>query len=355
MDIGWVKTDKHLTVVYNGIPTSLSKGTGKYSAAMRLINKEDKDGLIRLITDNPIKSDKIKVVQGKVVDKKGQEIHPVLIGKLLTIIDKKLPFGPYVKFLENIKLNPDQRSREQLFEYLKKNNYPITRDGCFIAYKYVRQTDDGKLVDNHTGTYDNSVGKIVTMDRNKCNSNPYETCSHGLHVAAFEYSNSAGSGSVLLEVKVNPKDVVSVPIDYDRQKIRVCRYEVLRAGAEEIKEHYRKIKNNNPELKVSESGPDFEAMSGKEIIDHVLEKTGIKIIVSPKSKKSVIRHALKALEAHEKIVTKDDVDLSVMSGLQIIDYVRDQTGIFIPFSPKSKKSVMKKAWEILTKHGIKVK
>jgi len=352
MDIGWVKTEKHLTVVYNGVPTALSIGTGKYAAAMRLIKKGDKEGLIRLVTENPIKSNKIKVVKGKVVDKKGQEVPPVLIGKLLTFIDKKLPVGPYVKFLENIKLNPDQRSREQLFDYLKTNNYPITKDGCFIAYKYVKKDENGKLVDNYSGTYDNSVGKVVAMDRSNCNPDPYQTCSRGLHVAAFEYAS--GGGDVLLEVKVNPKDVVSVPIDYNRQKIRVCRYEVLRAGASEIKEHYMKIKDSSPEIKVSED-INFETMSGKEIIDHVLEKTGIRILVSPKSKKSVIRHAMKALEANQKVVTMDDVDLSVMSGAQIIEYVRSQTGVQIEFSPKSKKSVIKKAWEILTSHGIKVK
>jgi len=28
-------------------------------------------------------------------------------------------------------------------------------------------------------------------------------------------------------VKVNPKDVVSVPVDYNNTKMRVCRYEVI--------------------------------------------------------------------------------------------------------------------------------
>ncbi len=35
------------------------------------------------------------------------------------------------------------------------------------------------------------------------------------------------AGNNLIEVAVNPADVVSVPYDYNQQKCRCCRYEVL--------------------------------------------------------------------------------------------------------------------------------
>jgi hypothetical protein len=36
-----------------------------------------------------------------------------------------------------------------------------------------------------------------------------------------------------LEVKVSPQDVVAVPPDYSQQKMRVCRYTVLRQTDQE--------------------------------------------------------------------------------------------------------------------------
>src|SRR5678815_3512509 len=37
------------------------------------------------------------------------------------------------------------------------------------------------------------------------------------------------SGGIMLECEVNPADVVSIPVDYDQAKMRVCKYKVLGA------------------------------------------------------------------------------------------------------------------------------
>src|SRR5690606_24725742 len=55
--------------------------------------------------------------------------------------------------------------------------------------------------------------------------NPNNTCSFGLHVACFDYAK--GFGPRLIEVKVNPADVVCVPTDYNGTKMRVCKFEVI--------------------------------------------------------------------------------------------------------------------------------
>ena len=72
------------------------------------------------------------------------------------------------------------------------------------------------------------------MDRDSVDADSSVTCSHGLHVAAFEYAHR--HGRTLVAVKVNPVDVVSIPFDYNGQKMRVCRYKVLEVIGEEIKE-----------------------------------------------------------------------------------------------------------------------
>jgi hypothetical protein len=97
---------------------------------------------------------------------------------------------------------------------------PITEDGRFLAYKWVRSN----YFDCHTGTFNNSVGKVCKMPRNKVNDDRTQTCSDGLHVCTHAYTKF---GERLMVVAVNPRDVVSVPNDYDNAKMRVCEYEVM--------------------------------------------------------------------------------------------------------------------------------
>jgi hypothetical protein len=105
---------------------------------------------------------------------------------------------------------------------LEKNNLPITSDGHFLAYKKVRKD----FKDCHTGTMDNSVGKIVEMERHEVDDNANNTCSNGLHFCSKEYLNHFGGERTVI-VKINPADVVSIPTDYDFSKGRACRYEVI--------------------------------------------------------------------------------------------------------------------------------
>ena len=112
-----------------------------------------------------------------------------------------------------------------LFKFLQHNGHPLTEDGCFIAYRSVKEN----FKDHHTGSIDNSPGKFVEMDRSTVDDNPDNTCSSGLHVASYDYASGFGyDNKKLVEVKVNPKDVVAVPRDYDGTKMRVCRFQVIR-------------------------------------------------------------------------------------------------------------------------------
>jgi hypothetical protein len=77
---------------------------------------------------------------------------------------------------------------------------------------------------------DNSIGKVVKMDRHLIDDNPGSHCSRGLHVGALAYSGPGGAyhgyDDVCIIVKVNPRDVVSVPNDHSCQKVRCCEYTV---------------------------------------------------------------------------------------------------------------------------------
>jgi ribosomal protein S27AE len=111
-----------------------------------------------------------------------------------------------------------------LFKFLEHNGHPITTEGNFIAYRAVR----GDFLDKHTGTMNNAVGNVVEVPRSQVDDNPNNVCSHGLHVATLEYAKGFGtSGDRLLDVEVDPSDVVAVPTDYNGTKMRVCKFKVV--------------------------------------------------------------------------------------------------------------------------------
>jgi len=68
------------------------------------------------------------------------------------------------------------------------------------------------------------------MRRAKVDDNRSRGCSDGLHAGALNYVACYGSvdaGDHIVIVKINPKDVVSVPSDCNCEKLRTCRYEVV--------------------------------------------------------------------------------------------------------------------------------
>jgi hypothetical protein len=141
---------------------------------------------------------------------------------MIAMLQEGFPIEPMVTFMENLMSNPSRQAVQELYGFLEKNNLPITPDGHFLAYKKVR--DD--YLDCHSGTMDNSVGKIVEMERNEVDDNRNNTCSAGLHFCGHSYlAHFSGARTVI--VKINPRDVVSIPSDYNDAKGRACRYEVV--------------------------------------------------------------------------------------------------------------------------------
>lgn len=168
-------------------------------------------------------------IYGDEVHYKGMPVVNSLAERLVQLIDDGFEVTPWINFMENVMSNPSKDSRERLFTFLEKNKSPITEDGHFIGFKRIRSD----WTDIYTGNMDNSVGNIVEMPRDEVDENNERTCSTGLHVAASIYldtgptkfTNTTNSRTIV--VKVNPRDVVAVPHDYDETKMRTCRYEVL--------------------------------------------------------------------------------------------------------------------------------
>ena len=224
-------TDRNITVNYEGQTHIVSRSdelADQLLKALREGRQADIPDLVSAATRivNYGKGD-FEVVNGRVHINK-QPVHDFLSRKILKFQSENLPHLPLVKFATNLQKNPSYRAVNELFMFLDKNDHPITEDGKFIAYKRVRSN----LKDIHTNTFDNSPGTELSVPRNQVDEDSTRTCSYGLHVANWEYAHTKFASfdpatDIMLEVEVDPADVVAIPVDYDNAKMRVCKYKVL--------------------------------------------------------------------------------------------------------------------------------
>ena len=218
-------TGNAVVVVINNKQHTLSKGNIGFDALIDAI-KEGRWGDVPALA-SPVTAVRkfsnglVDVVDGQVTYD-GEAIHSVLAQKIADMFEQGFDIRPLTNFMKNLFSNPSKRAVDELYGFLEAGNMPITEDGHFLAYKKVR--DDYK--DVHSGTFDNSVGQVVSMVRNKVDENKDNTCSSGLHFCSFDYLKSFG-GSRIMILKINPADVVSIPSDHFQQKGRTCRYEVI--------------------------------------------------------------------------------------------------------------------------------
>jgi len=153
-----------------------------------------------------------------------QVIHNTLTTRMVEMSSEGFNISHLVKFLRNLMENPSNRSVRELYGFLEAGGIPITENGTFLAYKKI--TNDWK--DIYTGKMDNSIGAVVSMPRNQVDEDSNRTCSAGLHVCSYEYLSQFGSATQnrVVICEINPKDVVSIPADYNNTKMRVCEYKV---------------------------------------------------------------------------------------------------------------------------------
>lgn len=175
----------------------------------------------------PITTNNSVVIDEHGVKFKGFTIQGNLADAITTMyLDGRLKANDsMVLFLDNLTQNPDSHVFDQLYPFMQHNDIEVSDDGCLLAYKKVR----GDYYDIYSGTIRNAPGDKPSMPRVMVQNDPRQTCSTGLHVCAKSYLSNFGNDSSdkVVIVKVNPKDVVSVPYDYDGAKMRVCEYEVL--------------------------------------------------------------------------------------------------------------------------------
>lgn len=172
----------------------------------------------------------------------GEKLPDVLAEKVLHMIEENHPIENFIAFWDNLRQNTSFSAISELYDFLSYKELPITEDGCFIAYKGVQEdmysihgNRDTKVLQGKVdanGKILNKVGETIEVDRRYVDDDRNNHCSQGLHVGSLDYAK--GWGSKVVVVKINPKDVVSVPRDANCQKCRVTKYEILSSFEQEI-------------------------------------------------------------------------------------------------------------------------
>ena len=169
-----------------------------------------------------------------------EEIAPEITAIILDMINEGFDEVPMLNFMKRLFANPSSRAVKELYSWLAHKSLAICEDGCFLAYKSVniyhgegftdcdgRTVKDGDYVDKYSNQIRNNIGDVNEMARRKVDDNFKVGCSYGYHVGSLRYVTEVYSSNKQIICKVDPADVVSVPLDCDCQKIRCCKYEVV--------------------------------------------------------------------------------------------------------------------------------
>lgn len=240
--MNYIITDRALTVFHDGTVHTVHRDDARWDKAIDLLKQGKLDSLVALIRPAQAVARYISesgdlTIEDGVMKYKGQALDNTMyfVKRTIQQMTEGFPVDPLIKFIENLMQNPSFRAQHELLQFLEYGQLPITSDGHFLAYKRVR--DDYK--DVYSGKIDNSVGQVVEMPRAQVDDNSDRTCSYGLHFCSREYL-SAFTGERMMVLKINPRDVVSIPTDYNNTKGRCCRYEVVG----ELPEEYDPTRGN---------------------------------------------------------------------------------------------------------------
>lgn len=221
-------TPGSITVVIDGEPRIVTTSDKLFYAIKDAVQrKADESEILELLNPQALiakySGGRVEVSDGKVyLD--GEETHAFVSTRILDMIADGFDPEPLTNFLVKIKNNPSYRTRRDLYQFLEYGGLALFADGDFTAYKYIRED----YTDCFTGKFRHDVGAILEMPRSDCDDDPTITCSAGLHFCSFSYLPSYSQGRRVVQLKINPADVVAIPVDYNNTKGRACRYQVFK-------------------------------------------------------------------------------------------------------------------------------
>lgn len=241
-----------VTLMINGTTHTVNADHPNYTALKDALRQRDHALAERLVNIRTVVEDfgggAVRVV-GNQVFYQDNEIKGSVVDRILQMVREGFDAGPMMNFLDNLMKNPSKRAVDELYLFLEATNLPITPDGCFLAYKKVREDYrdfyTGKIphrpanrmskaeLAEFPGTFGRVTVSIedgnttLSMSRNHVDDNRDRTCSDGLHFCSLSYlpEYHGGEGRVMI-LKINPAHVVSIPSDYKNAKGRAERYQI---------------------------------------------------------------------------------------------------------------------------------
>ena len=242
----------HWTVVVNGKSVTFDPTHPEYSGLTECVKTGDADEFTELIETGHVienwSEGDFQFTDGFLFYE-DEPVRNVITNRIVQMIKEGWDHKPMLTFLENLYENVSHRAVNEFYDWIQHKGLAITPDGYILGYKGVavysgpEQTDmdgnllkEGDLVDRYTGvSHRNNVGDSPGMKRRRVDDNCNNGCGSGLHAGTFEYASSwAGSDGKVILVKIDPRDVVSIPVDCDFQKLRCHKYEVVSIAREII-------------------------------------------------------------------------------------------------------------------------
>jgi hypothetical protein len=228
--IPFTLTNESITVILNGTPRTIHKGSAQYPGLRSALFSEQWDRIEALVTVRGSMAEWFKGT-GFDIDMQGAmrysdglhelDVPPSLSQRIQAMVAGGEDPSPLIKFYQRLANNPSYRSRTQLFDFMAHVGIPIEPDGTFLAYKGINDN----LTDVHSGKVDNAPGTRHSMPRNLVSDDPDTACHYGFHVGALSYARDFGR--VVVICRVDPQHVVCVPHASSQQKMRVCDYESI--------------------------------------------------------------------------------------------------------------------------------
>ena len=246
--------DNHWTVVLGGQPHQFDHTHPEYTGLCECVMTGDADEFVNLINTGTVIEN---WSEGNFEFRDGflyyenEQVANQPTERIINMIKNSWDYKPMLAYLDRLYQNVSNRAVHESYTWCSNKGLPITADGMLIGYKGVslysgedrfdklgRPLAEGDHVDKYTGTsFRNNIGDECSMNRRGVSDNCNDGCASGLHVGTYEYAeNWAGTNGVVVLVKFDPADIVSVPTDCQYSKMRVSKYTVVSVAREQLEE-----------------------------------------------------------------------------------------------------------------------
>jgi len=209
-----------VSFIYKGVSHQASSVNPMYKDILKHLQANQLDKAVELVNiANAIDKKSNGVIQnsGGVLKYNGVDLDDTVTNWLTNNMGRKDgALEAVISFMRKCNSNPSPGSVDMLWRFIKNNSLVLFPDGDFLGYRYIRED----FKDAHSGKFDNSPGKVCQMPREEVTYDPKNSCAPGLHVGSWDFVQG---NSTIIEVKVNPFHVVSVP-ENESGKMRVCEF-----------------------------------------------------------------------------------------------------------------------------------